>query len=191
MCECAVSDPSPSHPYPDSRVSDLHPLSHGMNLIVKVVEIKVLLERRRPDGSVIAVAEALVGDASGCVLLTARNGTRPSWLRFDQACSFVSFPVFLSDMCSGFRDSAEQIGLLQPGASLSLLNAKINMFQNRMRLVVDLWGMIEPTALSIEGAVDVQCNISEEDYLLVPSLHLVTDAAGVASDADGVVAAER
>ncbi len=72
-----------------------------------------------------------------------------------------------------------------------MLNAKINMFQNRMRLVVDLWGMIEPTALSIEGAVDVQCNISEEDYLLVPSLHLVTDAAGAPSDADGVVVAER
>jgi hypothetical protein len=62
----------------DSRIADLHPLSHGVNLLLKVVEIKVLLERRRPDGSVIAVAEAVVGDSTGCVLITARNGTRNS-----------------------------------------------------------------------------------------------------------------
>jgi hypothetical protein len=69
--------------------------------------------------------------------------------------------------------------LLQPGATLSLLNAKINMFQNRMRLVVDSWGMIEPTALSIDGDVDVLKNISDDDFQLVSAQLLQTDIASV------------
>lgn len=129
----------PPEPAPDSRVCDLHPESHGVNLVLQVVEIKVLLERRRPDGSMIAVAEALVGDATGCVLLTAKN---------------------------------EQIGLLQTGATLALLNARIVMFQSRMRLVVDAWGHCEPSALTIDGAVDVTRNISDDEYQLVSSLLL-------------------
>lgn len=56
------------------QVKDLRPGTHGHNLVVKVVSVQNSIEKSRSDGSKIRIAEALVGDTSGCVILTARNG---------------------------------------------------------------------------------------------------------------------
>jgi len=54
-------------------VDQLKPGTHGHNLILKVVSSTVVEEKTRTDGSKIKIAECLVGDNTGCVILTARN----------------------------------------------------------------------------------------------------------------------
>jgi replication factor A1 len=55
------------------KVSDLQPETRGHNLIVKVGEVKMVLNRTRSDGTKLSIAEAKIGDSTGCILLTARN----------------------------------------------------------------------------------------------------------------------
>eukprot|EP00456_Euglypha_rotunda_P016599 TRINITY_DN1551_c0_g1_i6.p1 TRINITY_DN1551_c0_g1~~TRINITY_DN1551_c0_g1_i6.p1 ORF type:complete len:154 (+),score=17.77 TRINITY_DN1551_c0_g1_i6:1-462(+) len=55
------------------KANELEPGTRGHNLILKVGDVKTVLERKRPDGSTLAIAEALVGDSTASVLLTARN----------------------------------------------------------------------------------------------------------------------
>lgn len=50
------------------------PGTHGHNLYLKVGDMKQVLEKKRPDGSTLVIHEALVGDSTGCILLTLRNG---------------------------------------------------------------------------------------------------------------------
>jgi len=54
-------------------VDKLTPSSHGHNLIVKVVSCSVVVEKTRTDGTKIKIAEAVVGDNTGCITFTARN----------------------------------------------------------------------------------------------------------------------
>lgn len=59
-----------------TNVGSLLPATTGHNIIVKVMSFKVVVEKTRSDGSQARVAEALVGDQTGCVLLTARGSMR-------------------------------------------------------------------------------------------------------------------
>lgn len=69
--------------------------------------------------------------------------------------------------------SPEQVGLFQPGATLSLVNAKVVMFRQRMRLCVDTWGWVEPSAVGAAlGAVDSSRCVSDDDFHLVPTAQL-------------------
>jgi len=78
----ATSSSPPSHSSPAvklrpavfKKVGDLEPASSGHNIRVKVVESKIVLDKPRTDGSRFIIHEALVGDDSGCILLTMRNG---------------------------------------------------------------------------------------------------------------------
>jgi len=54
-------------------VKDLEPGTRGHNILVKVGDVKTVLERKRPDQSTLSIAEATVGDATASILLTARN----------------------------------------------------------------------------------------------------------------------
>jgi replication factor A1 len=54
-------------------VEQLKPGSLGHNLVVMVVSSQVVVDKSRPDGSKVKVAEAVVGDQTGCITLTARN----------------------------------------------------------------------------------------------------------------------
>jgi hypothetical protein len=56
-------------------VEQLKPGTLGHNLLVKVVSSQVVVDKARPDGSKVKVAEAVVGDDTGCITLTARNST--------------------------------------------------------------------------------------------------------------------
>lgn len=55
------------------KVDQLRPGTTGHNLVVKVVSCKVVVNRTRPDGSSVRIAECTVGDETGTITLTARN----------------------------------------------------------------------------------------------------------------------
>jgi len=54
-------------------VDQLKPGTHGHNLVLKVVNCSVVVEKTRTDCTKIKIAEAVVGDQTGCITLTARN----------------------------------------------------------------------------------------------------------------------
>jgi replication factor A1 len=54
-------------------VDQLKPGTHGHNLLLKVVNCSVVVEKTRTDCTKIKIAEAVVGDQTGCITLTARN----------------------------------------------------------------------------------------------------------------------
>uniref|UniRef100_K3XB65 Single-stranded DNA binding protein Ssb-like OB fold domain-containing protein n=1 Tax=Globisporangium ultimum (strain ATCC 200006 / CBS 805.95 / DAOM BR144) TaxID=431595 RepID=K3XB65_GLOUD len=55
------------------KVKDLAPGSQGHNLVLKVASIAPVVEKKRYDGSTSRIAEAVLGDETGCVTFTARN----------------------------------------------------------------------------------------------------------------------
>jgi hypothetical protein len=148
-------------------------MSHGINLIVTVVEIKVLVERKRLDGSVLATAEVLVGDSTGCVIFSAKNGP----FKYSDSlrlCRIRSWLLYFD--CWLKLWMTDQVGLCQLGATLSLTNAKIVMFRQHMRLCVDSWGLVEPGTVGAAalGAVDTSHCISDDEFQLVPAAQLLT-----------------
>lgn len=56
------------------KVADLKPGTRGHNLIVKVADVKMVVDKTRNDGSKVRVAECLIGDETGVIIFTARNG---------------------------------------------------------------------------------------------------------------------
>lgn len=62
------------HFYLVIKCKDIEPSLNSVYTRVKVVEHEVIVNETRGDGSTIKVAEALVGDETGCVILTCRNG---------------------------------------------------------------------------------------------------------------------
>ncbi len=100
------------------------------------------------------MAEVLVGDETGSVLLRAKNeqGVRLGSLH-QSVCATLS-PGDAEHTCSRrlasrprhpptharTRDAVE---LAQPGAYLSLTNAKVEINRGSIRLVVDKWGKVE------------------------------------------------
>jgi len=115
-------------------VSDLKPGTHGHNLKVKVVSANIVLEKTRSDNTKTRIAECLVGDNTGCVILTARN---------------------------------DQIDRAQPGKTIFVRNAKVDMFKGFMRIAVDKWGKIEASNEPATFQVNTDNNLSNIEYELV------------------------
>ncbi|KAK4253661.1 hypothetical protein QN277_010308 [Acacia crassicarpa] len=65
-----------------------------------------------------------------------------------------------------FTARNEQVDLMEPGATLILRNAKVDMFKGSMRLAVDKWGRIEPTEPA-NFDVKEDNNLSLVEYELV------------------------
>ncbi len=129
-------------------VDQLKPGTHGHNLVLKVVNSHVVEEKTRTDGSKIKIAECLVGDSTGCIILTARNGTSLSYCKFN--CFF-----------------SEQIEKCQQGRTVTVRNSKIDMFKGFMRLAVDRWGKIEVNNEPAKFEVNTTNNLSQVEYELV------------------------
>eukprot|EP01026_Neomeris_dumetosa_P073840 TRINITY_DN763_c1_g1_i1.p2 TRINITY_DN763_c1_g1~~TRINITY_DN763_c1_g1_i1.p2 ORF type:complete len:154 (-),score=24.56 TRINITY_DN763_c1_g1_i1:758-1219(-) len=117
-------------------VQDLKPDTHGHNLVVKVVSSasQVVNKPRRSDGLLITISEALVGDKTGVVLLSAKN---------------------------------EQQEFLVEGKYLTIRNAKVDIVQGRIRLVVDQWGKIEfKDDVEEQFDANMEVNVSAVEYEL-------------------------
>ncbi|MBA0596436.1 hypothetical protein Gorai_013256 [Gossypium raimondii] len=99
-----------------TKVDQLRPGTSGHTVTIKVVNTKMVLQKGRPDGPQvrqIRIAESLVGDETGMIIFTARN------------------------------EQAFAVDFMKEGATLTLRNAKIDMFKGSMRLAVDKWGRVE------------------------------------------------
>ena len=57
--------------------------------------------------------------------------------------------------------------LVQPNMTITIRNAKIEMFRNHMRVAVDKWGLIEKAAQPITGNINESNNLSATEYELV------------------------
>eukprot|EP01115_Flamella_aegyptia_P007100 TRINITY_DN2958_c0_g1_i1.p1 TRINITY_DN2958_c0_g1~~TRINITY_DN2958_c0_g1_i1.p1 ORF type:complete len:132 (+),score=25.57 TRINITY_DN2958_c0_g1_i1:188-583(+) len=116
-------------------VDQLEPGTKGHNLKLKVLNCDIVVEKKRVNGSTVRIAEGLVGDETGCIIVTAKN---------------------------------DQIDVVQPGSSIIIRNCKIDMFRNHMRIVVDKWGLIEESNENYNMEVNIENNLSEVEYELVP-----------------------
>lgn len=56
------------------KLDKMAPATHGHNIVVKVLEKRVVMERERPNGEKLRLEECLVADDTGCMYFTARNG---------------------------------------------------------------------------------------------------------------------
>jgi len=61
----------------------------------------------------------------------------------------------------------EQATGIKAGSSITIRNAKIEMFKNHMRLAVDQWGLIEPSDRPLNENVNKENNLSTTEYELV------------------------
>uniref|UniRef100_A0A6N2MMG2 Single-stranded DNA binding protein Ssb-like OB fold domain-containing protein n=2 Tax=Salix TaxID=40685 RepID=A0A6N2MMG2_SALVM len=68
--------------------------------------------------------------------------------------------------CIVFTARNEQVEMMNPGATIILRNAKIDMFKGSMRLAVDKWGRVE-VAEPASFAVKETNNLSLVEYELV------------------------
>jgi len=128
------SQPAKLRPATFTTVDQLKPGTHGHNLTLKVASSNQVVEKSRTDGNKIIIAECLVGDQTGAIILTARN---------------------------------EQIDHVQPGKTIIVRNAKIDMFKGYMRLAVDKWGKIEQSKDSGKFEAKIDNNLSAVEYELV------------------------
>ena len=117
-----------------------------------------------------------MGDATGCVLVTVRNGqplnhhTAPhiaAWRTALHGTIPLLTTVMLSLLSPSPGMTAEQIAVCQPGKSVTIRNAKVEMYKGHMRLVVDIWGLIEQSENELDEQPLTTNNLSSIEYELV------------------------
>ncbi|KAK9676842.1 hypothetical protein RND81_11G105300 [Saponaria officinalis] len=124
------------------KVDQLKPVTSGHTLIVKVVSSNAVLQKPR--------SSSLSSSSS----LNARSTRIAECLVGDETASIL------------FTARNEQVNLMQPGATVILRNAKIDMFKGSMRLAVDKWGRVEVTEPA-NFQVKEDNNLSLIEYELV------------------------
>ncbi|KEH39176.1 putative nucleic acid-binding protein [Medicago truncatula] len=122
------------------KVDQLKPGTNGHTLTVKVVNSSPVktIPNRGGRSAVIASRPSRIAE---CVI-------------GDETASII------------FTARNEQVDLMNPGATLILRNAKIDMFKGSMRLAVDRWGRIEVTEPA-NFEVREDNNLSLVEYELV------------------------
>mmetsp|Transcript_33236 Transcript_33236/g.43800 ORF Transcript_33236/g.43800 Transcript_33236/m.43800 type:complete len:171 (-) Transcript_33236:233-745(-) len=145
------------------KISDLNPNAKGINLVAKVVQMEVVIQRPRVDGSVSRIAEATLADNTGCVVLRARN-----------------------EQIDKLSQGEGEVGVV-------VRNATVEIFKGYMRLVVNKWGKISLHPDGIESTpplpetLNTENNLSSVEYELVDvpnsqSNSKVTEDTGGADD---------
>ncbi|XP_072998374.1 uncharacterized protein At4g28440-like [Typha latifolia] len=119
-----------------TKVDQLKPGTTGHTLTVKVVSSNTVLQK---------------GGASSANLRQTRIA---ECLVGDETGTIV------------FTARNEQVDLMNPGATVVLRNAKIDMFKGSMRLAVDKWGRVEVTEPA-DFTVKEENNLSLVEYELV------------------------
>ncbi|KAL7186265.1 hypothetical protein ACSBR2_028084 [Camellia fascicularis] len=118
------------------KVDQLKPGTNGHTLIVKVLNANAVLQKGK------SVSQHL------------RQTRISECLVGDETASIL------------FAARNDQVDLMEPGATVILRNAKIDMFKGSMRLAVDKWGRIELTEPA-SFVVQEDNNLSLVEYELV------------------------
>ncbi|OAY72672.1 uncharacterized protein At4g28440-like [Ananas comosus] len=119
-----------------TKVDQLRPGTKGHTLTVKVVDSKMIMQKGRSDGP------------------QARQMRIAECLVGDETGMIV------------FTARNEQVDLMKPGTTVTLRNAKIDMFKGSMRLAVDKWGRVEVSDPA-DFTVKEDNNLSLIEYELV------------------------
>ncbi|CAL5403032.1 unnamed protein product [Camellia sinensis] len=146
------------------KVDQLKPGTNGHTLIVKVLNANAVLQKGKSVSQHLRqtrISECLVGDETASILFAARN---------DQVICVRTFKMdedyILKYNYHGGALCIAEIDLMEPGATVILRNAKIDMFKGSMRLAVDKWGRIELTEPA-SFVVKEDNNLSLIEYELV------------------------
>ncbi|KAM1215060.1 hypothetical protein ACFX2I_011499 [Malus domestica] len=119
-----------------TKVAQLRPGTSGHTLTVKVVHTKMVLQKGRADDR------------------QARQTRIAECLVGDETGLII------------FTARNDQVDLMQEGSTITLRNAKIDMFKGSMRLAVDKWGRVE-VAEPASFTVKEDNNLSLVEYELV------------------------
>lgn len=119
------------------KVEQLRPGTSGHNLTVKVVSTKLIMQRGRPDGA--QVRQTRIAEC----LIGDETG------------------VII------FTARNEQVDKMKDGTTVTLRNAKIDMFKGSMRLSVDKWGLVKVSEEPADFSVKEDNNLSLIEYELV------------------------
>ncbi|CAK9161335.1 unnamed protein product [Ilex paraguariensis] len=119
-----------------TKIDQLRPGTSGHNIVVKVVTSDMVLQKGRPDGP--QVRQMKIAE---CVV-------------GDDSGTIV------------FTARNNQVDLMEPGTTVILRNAKIDMFKGSMRLAVDKWGLVEVTE-------PASFNVKEDNNLSLVEYELV------------------
>ncbi|CAN6727193.1 unnamed protein product [Malus baccata var. baccata] len=119
-----------------TKVAQLRPGTSGHTLTVKVVNTKMVLQKGRADDR------------------QARQARIAECLVGDETGLII------------FTARNDQVDLMQEGSTITLRNAKIDMFKGSMRLAVDKWGRVE-VAEPASFTVKEDNNLSLVEYELV------------------------
>ncbi|KAL9273536.1 hypothetical protein AKJ16_DCAP20161 [Drosera capensis] len=119
-----------------TKVEQLRPCLSGLTLTVKVVDSKLIAPRGRSDGP------------------QGRQSHMAECLVGDETGMIV------------FTARDAQVNVMTAGTTVTLRNAKIDMFKGSMRLAVDRWGRIE-VAEPAEFTVKEDNNLSLIEYELI------------------------
>ena len=92
-------------------VDSLRPGTTGLNLVVKVLDAKEVMNKKRPDGSSVRIVECTVGDASGGILFSAKNKQQVETMKVGTTVRVHNGKI---DMIRGtMRLAVDQWGLLK------------------------------------------------------------------------------
>ncbi|GAB2280455.1 hypothetical protein Dimus_015086 [Dionaea muscipula] len=119
-----------------TKIDQLRPCTSGHTLTVKVVDSKLIAPRGRSDGP------------------QGRQLRMAECLVGDETGMII------------FTARDAQVNLMTAGATVTLRNAKIDMFKGSMRLAVDRWGRVEVTEPA-DFTVKEDNNLSLIEYELV------------------------
>ena len=92
-------------------VDSLRPGTTGLNVVVKVLDAKEVMNKKRPDGSSVRIVECTVGDASGVILFSAKNKQQVETMKAGKMVRVQNGKI---DMIRGtMRLTVDQWGLLK------------------------------------------------------------------------------
>ena len=92
-------------------VASLRPGTTGLNVVVKVLDAKEVMNKKRPDGSSVRIVECTVGDASGVILFSAKNKQQVETMKVGKIVRVQNGKI---DMIRGtMRLTVDQWGLLK------------------------------------------------------------------------------
>ena len=92
-------------------VDSLRPGTTGLNVVVKVLDAKEVMNKKRPDGSSVRIVECTVGDASGGILFSAKNKQQVETMKVGKMVRVQNGKI---DMIRGtMRLTVDQWGLLK------------------------------------------------------------------------------